>query len=68
MYLDSIGVPDARMGEVGWAFVVPRLGAAADPEKIITWARDNMSNYKVPRRVIVVEALPANASAINTTL
>ncbi|GAA2902216.1 FadD3 family acyl-CoA ligase [Streptosporangium fragile] len=57
-----IGVPDARLGEVGWAFVVPRPGAAVDPEKIIAWARDNMSNYKAPRRVIVVEALPANAN------
>ncbi|GAA3445064.1 AMP-binding protein [Planomonospora venezuelensis] len=57
-----VGVADERLGEAGWAFVVPLPGAAADPEKIIAWARDNMSNYKVPRRVIVVDELPVNAN------
>ncbi|GIH91864.1 acyl-CoA synthetase [Planobispora siamensis] len=57
-----VGVPDERLGEAGWAFVVPRPGHTADPDKIIAWARDNMSNYKVPRRVIVVDALPVNAN------
>jgi acyl-CoA synthetase (AMP-forming)/AMP-acid ligase II len=50
------------MGEVGWAFVVPRPGASPTPADVIAWARANMSNYKVPRRVIVVDALPVNAN------
>ncbi len=29
---------------------------------MIGWAREQMANYKVPRRVEVVEALPVNAS------
>jgi acyl-CoA synthetase (AMP-forming)/AMP-acid ligase II len=59
-----IGVPDPRMGEVGAAFVVPRPGtdAAALPEELVAWARDQMANYKVPRHVEVVDALPTNAS------
>ncbi|WP_433253920.1 AMP-binding protein [Streptosporangium sp. CA-135522] len=57
-----IGMPDERAGEAGWAFVVPRSGVTVDPERIVAWARENMSNYKVPRRVIVVDALPANAN------
>lgn len=59
-----IGVPDERLGEVGRAFVVPRGGAAtADlATELATWARDHMANYKVPRYVDVVEALPTNAS------
>jgi acyl-CoA synthetase (AMP-forming)/AMP-acid ligase II len=57
-----IGVPDERMGEVGMAFVVPRPGATVDPDELIAWARDAMANYKVPRRVEVVDALPLNAS------
>ncbi|OUC91641.1 AMP-binding protein [Streptosporangium minutum] len=57
-----VGMPDERSGEAGWAFVVPRPGVAVDPEKILAWARENMSNYKVPRRVIVVDGLPANAN------
>jgi acyl-CoA synthetase (AMP-forming)/AMP-acid ligase II len=57
-----IGVADERLGEVGWAYVVPCPGSAADPGAIIAWARESMSNYKVPRRVIVVDALPANVN------
>jgi acyl-CoA synthetase (AMP-forming)/AMP-acid ligase II len=57
-----VGAPDERMGEVGVAFVVPRANASPDPEEVIAWARERMANYKVPRRVVVVDALPLNAS------
>jgi len=61
-----VGVPDERLGEVGCAFVVLRPGAGADagtlPEELVAWARQRMANYKVPRRVEVVDALPLNAS------
>ncbi len=57
-----IGVPDARLGEVAKAFVVPRSGAAVDVPALLAWARDAMANYKVPRSVEVVDALPLNAS------
>ncbi|MEY2425538.1 MAG: HIP---CoA ligase [Actinomycetota bacterium] len=57
-----VGAPDARMGEVGVAFVVPRANESPEPDAVIAWARDRMANYKVPRRVIVVDALPLNAS------
>jgi acyl-CoA synthetase (AMP-forming)/AMP-acid ligase II len=57
-----VGVPDERLGEVGMAFVVPRPGEKVDPEELMGWARERMANYKVPRSVKVVEALPLNAS------
>ncbi|WP_374524004.1 FadD3 family acyl-CoA ligase [Sphingopyxis sp.] len=57
-----IGVPDERLGEVPMAFVVLRPGAAASAEEIIAWCRDNMANYKVPRRVEILDALPMNAA------
>lgn len=57
-----IGVPDERMGEVGMAFVVPAPGKSFTPEQVIAWCRENMANYKVPRRVAIVDALPMNAS------
>ncbi len=57
-----VGVPDARMGEVGHAHVVPRFAHAADAQNIIAWARENMANYKAPRFVTFVEELPRNAS------
>jgi len=55
-----VGVPDSRLGEVGKAFVVPRQGAAFDPDAFIAWCREHMANYKVPRFVETLEALPRN--------
>ena len=57
-----VGVPDERMGEVGMAFVVPVAGAVPDPAEIVAWAREHMANFKAPRHVEVVDALPMNAS------
>ena len=57
-----VGVPDERMGEVGLAVVVPTAGTTPDPGEIVAWAREHMANYKAPRYVRVVDALPLNAS------
>ena len=57
-----IGVPDERLGEVGMAFVVPAAGTTPDPADIIAWCRAEMANYKAPRHIQVVDALPMNAS------
>ncbi|KJY43755.1 fatty acid--CoA ligase [Streptomyces sp. NRRL B-1568] len=58
-----VGVPDARLGEVGKAFAVRSAGAdAVTAEGLIAWARREMANYKVPREVEFVGKLPRNAS------
>ncbi|MBW2404591.1 MAG: AMP-binding protein [Deltaproteobacteria bacterium] len=57
-----IGVPDERLGEVGMAFVVPAPGQSLASGAVIAWSRDNMANFKVPRRVEVLDALPRNAT------
>jgi acyl-CoA synthetase (AMP-forming)/AMP-acid ligase II len=57
-----IGVPDARMGEVGAAFVIARAGHALTPEDVVEYGRVNMANFKVPRQVHIVDELPLNAS------
>lgn len=57
-----IGVPDAHNGEVGLAFVVPRADTRCEEPEVIAWCRENMANYKVPRRVRVVTSLPSTAS------
>ena len=57
-----IGIPDARLGEVGMAFVVRAPGASPSEDELVAWARDEMANFKVPRRVAFVDALPLNAS------
>ena len=57
-----VGVPDPRLGEVGHAVVVPRAGVEWDPETFLGWCRESMANYKVPRHVRTVDALPLNPS------
>jgi acyl-CoA synthetase (AMP-forming)/AMP-acid ligase II len=57
-----VGVPDQRLGEVAKAFVIPRPGTTVEPDELIAWCREEMANYKVPRSVEVVDALPLNAS------
>jgi HIP---CoA ligase len=55
-----IGVPDERLGQVGKAFVV-RSGLVP-AEELVTWSRDRMAGYKVPRYVEFLDELPLNAT------
>jgi acyl-CoA synthetase (AMP-forming)/AMP-acid ligase II len=57
-----VGIPDDRLGEVGVAFVIPRTGTTADGDEIVAWCRAEMANFKVPRRVVLVDELPLNAT------
>lgn len=56
-----IGVPDQRLGEVGRAFIVARPGAVIDEDSIIAYTREHLANFKAPRSVRFVDALPRNA-------
>jgi len=58
-----VGVPDRRLGEVGLAVVVPAAGAGGGgvEGELPGWAKERLANYKVPRRVVTVDALPVNA-------
>ncbi|GCD89254.1 FadD3 family acyl-CoA ligase [Nocardioides sp. LS1] len=56
-----VGVPDDRLGEVGTAYVVVSAGTAG-PDDVLAFARERLANFKVPRHVEVVEALPRNLS------
>ncbi|MGE0387409.1 MAG: FadD3 family acyl-CoA ligase [Gammaproteobacteria bacterium] len=57
-----VGVPDARMGEVGKAFVIARPGATISAGQVIAYAREHMANFKVPRYVELIDAFPLNAT------
>ncbi|HEX5567348.1 MAG TPA: FadD3 family acyl-CoA ligase [Streptomyces sp.] len=57
-----IGVPDARLGEVGRAYVTLRPGVGAAAGELIDFCRDRLANFKVPREVVVIEEFPRNAS------
>ncbi|WTW95566.1 FadD3 family acyl-CoA ligase [Streptomycetaceae bacterium NBC_01309] len=55
-----IGVPDARMGEVGKAYLILRAGASVTPDEVVDFCRKEMANYKVPRYVEIVTEFPRN--------
>jgi acyl-CoA synthetase (AMP-forming)/AMP-acid ligase II len=57
-----VGAPDERLGEVGRAVVVLRRGRSATAADLTAWCRERLANFKVPRAVEFVEALPRNAS------
>jgi acyl-CoA synthetase (AMP-forming)/AMP-acid ligase II len=55
-----IGVPDERWGEAVKAVVVKKPGAGITAGELITWARDRIAGYKLPKSVDFIEALPRN--------
>ena len=57
-----VGIPDERLGEVGHAYIIAKPDGEQDEDELITWARDNLANFKVPRRITVLKELPRNAS------
>ena len=59
-----VGIPDARMGEVGCAWVVPESGATVDPAEIIAYCRAELARFKAPAYVFTASAaeLPLTVS------
>jgi acyl-CoA synthetase (AMP-forming)/AMP-acid ligase II len=55
-----VGVPDERLGEVGKAFVVRRPGVTLTEDDVVAFAKERIANFKVPRQVEFVDALPRN--------
>ncbi|MCY1557875.1 3-[(3aS,4S,7aS)-7a-methyl-1,5-dioxo-octahydro-1H-inden-4-yl]propanoyl:CoA ligase [compost metagenome] len=53
-----IGVADPVFGEVGAGFVVRHPGAALDETALRTWLRERLANYKVPKQITFLDALP----------
>ena len=65
-----VGQPDARRGEQPVAFLVLVDGMTVDETKLLGFLRERLADYKVPRRVLVLPALPRNAAGkiLKTTL
>jgi acyl-CoA synthetase (AMP-forming)/AMP-acid ligase II len=57
-----VGTPDTRMGEIGFAFVVPAPGETPNEDQLLDWCKQEMANYKCPREIVFVKELPLNAS------
>ncbi|MDN5893472.1 MAG: long-chain fatty acid--CoA ligase [Nocardioides sp.] len=57
-----IGVPHESHGEEIKAFVIRNAGATATEEELVAWGKKQMANYKYPRTVEFVDALPMTAT------
>ena len=57
-----VGVPDAKWGEVGRAFVVLKPGEHASEDALLEHLRGRLARFKVPKRVVLVERLPVSAA------
>jgi fatty-acyl-CoA synthase len=57
-----VSYPDARLGEVGVAFVQAAPGSEVAPDDLIAFCRGRIASFKIPRRVFVVDELPMTSS------
>jgi len=53
-----VGVHTGDTGEEVVAVVVASPGTTVDPERVRAFAREQLTGYKVPRRVVVLDDLP----------
>ena len=57
-----VGMPDARLAEVPAAFVERKPNAAIAEGDVIGFCRGKVASFKIPRRVVFMDALPMTAS------
>lgn len=53
-----VGLPDGHSGEAVVAAVVLEPGAELDDAAVRAFVRENLTPYKVPKRIVVVDELP----------
>jgi fatty-acyl-CoA synthase len=57
-----VGVPDARLGEVAYAYVEVRAGTQVKGEALQRYCKEHIAGYKVPRYVEFVDTWPLTGS------
>jgi long-chain acyl-CoA synthetase len=57
-----VGIPDARRGEHPVAFVSANEGTTLEEGAVLQFIRQKLADYKVPKKVTFMAALPRNAT------
>jgi long-chain acyl-CoA synthetase len=55
-------IPDEEKGELAKAYIVPKTSATPKVADIITYCREHLAAYKVPRQVQFVDDLPKTST------
>ena len=55
-------IPDTEKGELAKAYIVPKVGASPSADNVITYCREHLAAYKVPRAVQFVDDLPKTST------
>jgi fatty-acyl-CoA synthase len=63
-YVQVVGRPDERLGEVPVAFVECNEGCVATAQDIIDFCNNQIAKFKIPRQVIFVKQWPMSATKI----
>ncbi len=55
-----VGVPDAKWGEVGKAYIALQQGFVYDESDFIRYCQEHLAKFKVPKHIECMESLPKN--------
>ncbi|GGJ76046.1 O-succinylbenzoic acid--CoA ligase [Anoxybacillus voinovskiensis] len=56
------GIEDSRWGQVPCAFVKIKEGSHVTEEQLLAFCKQQLANYKLPKRIYIVDHLPRTAS------
>lgn len=57
-----IGIPDEKRGEVVCAFVVLQEGKELNRKEFLSFLKESLASYKIPRHIYQIDVLPKNST------
>jgi long-chain acyl-CoA synthetase len=57
----TIGLPDEKRGETVKSFLVRETGSSVTEDEVLSWCRERLAAYKVPRAIEFRDELPKSA-------
>ncbi len=57
-----VGIPDKRWGKAGKAFIRLRKGASMSRDEMVSYLRERIASYKIPKYLEITDELPKTAS------
>ena len=57
-----IGVPHEKWGETGAAFLIKKQGSDITEDEILTYCREYLAKFKLPKHIVFLDVFPKNAT------